>query len=227
MSHTDLATQASTLGDRSHQKRELAAISVEMTVRQIMNNDINSHPSFLHHPIPSAMSVFLSQNQSYADIIYRRTDQIQKVVNYLLINYIDSDQPNHRKGGLLGLSGVILALTTKRNTLTYEGITYLSEIIPIIEKCLEDEESSVRYYACETLYNVMKVARYHIILYFNLIFNQIQILCDDEELMVRQSNRCVNRLLQDIACTCDNFKIKPFINVLQLFFVHFHFCTKT
>ena len=41
LSHADLATQASTLGDRSHQKREMAALSIEMSVRQIINADIS------------------------------------------------------------------------------------------------------------------------------------------------------------------------------------------
>eukprot|EP01083_Nonionella_stella_P046431 124359_1 len=211
MSHNDLATQASTLGDRSHQKRELAAISVEMTVRQIMNSDIATSG---HHGL-SSMSSALNQNRSAAEIIYRRTDQIQKVINFLMTNYIDSEQANYRKGGLLGLAGVIMALTTKRNQLTYEGITFLNQVIPIIQKCLEDKDASVRYYANETLYNVIKVARYHIIQFFDLIFNQIQISCDDEDEFVRESNKSVNRLLQDVVCNYDHFQIKAFINVLQ------------
>ena len=56
------------------------------------------------------------------DIIYHKTDQIQQVIDFLLKNFIYSEQPSHRKGGLLGLSAVIMALTTKRNALTYEGI---------------------------------------------------------------------------------------------------------
>ena len=84
MSHNDLATQASTLGDRSHQKRELAAISVEMTVRQIMNSDIGGVGIHGHHGFnhPSMNNV-LNQNRSAAEIIYRRTDQIQTVIKYL------------------------------------------------------------------------------------------------------------------------------------------------
>ncbi len=42
MNHTDLATQASTLGDRYYQKREMATISIEIGIRQIMNSDPDS-----------------------------------------------------------------------------------------------------------------------------------------------------------------------------------------
>ena len=108
-----------------------------------------------------------------------------------------------------------MALTTKRNTLTYEGNTFLNQVIPIIQKCLDDKDASVRYYANETLFNVIKVVRFHIILFPDLIFNQIEILCDDEDELVRESNKCVNRLLQDVACNYDHFKIKLFINRLQ------------
>jgi len=212
MSHNDLATGTATLGDRSHQKRELAAISVELTVRQIMNSDLSGSGLALSHP----MSNIFAQNRSAANFIERRTDHIQKVINYLITNFIDSEQANYRKGGLLGLAGVIMALTTKRNTLTFEGITFLNQVIPIIQKCLDDKEASVRYYANETLFNVIKVARYHIILFFDLIFDKIQILCDDEDEMVRDSNKSVNRLLQDVAVNYDHFKVKSFItNVLQ------------
>ena len=213
MSHNDLATQASTLGDRSHQKRELAAISVEMTVRSIMQSDINGAQVHGHHHLGLGSNV-LNQNRSAAEIIYRRTDQIQKVITFLLTNYFDSEQANYRKGGLIGLAGVMMALTTKRSTLTYEGITFLNQVIPIIQKCLDDKDPNVRYYANETLYNVIKVARSHIILFFDLIFQKIRLLCDDEDDLVRESNKCVNRLLQDVVCNYDHFKLGPFVRVL-------------
>ncbi len=71
-----------------------------------------------------------------------------------MTNYIDSEQANYRKGGLLGLAGVIMALTTKRNTLTYEGITFLNQVIPIIGKCLDDKDASVRLILMIKLNNI-------------------------------------------------------------------------
>ena len=169
MSHTDLATQTSTLGDRSHHKRELAALLIEMTVRQIMTSEVepaNSHSSHMHHRN--------HREQLAREMIARRTDQIQLVIEFLLTHFIAHDQPNYRKGGLLGIAHVMMALTTKRNTLTYEGINFLNVVIPIIQKCLDDEDSHVRYHACEALFNVINVARSHIIRFFDLIFSHIQ-----------------------------------------------------
>ena len=169
MSHTDLATQTSTLGDRSHHKRELAAMLIEMTVRQIMTSEVepaNSHSSHMHHRS--------HREQLAREMIARRTDQIQLVIEFLLTHFIAHDQPNYRKGGLLGVAHVMMALTTKRNTLTYEGINFLNVVIPIIQKCLDDEDSHVRYHACEALFNVINVARSHIIRFFDLIFSHVQ-----------------------------------------------------
>jgi len=85
MSHADLATQASTLGDRSYQKREMAAISIEMTIRQIMSTDADT-PVI---PISSQPQNYRSRDQSAAETIFRRTDQIQKVVDFLLTSFIN------------------------------------------------------------------------------------------------------------------------------------------
>ena len=176
MSHTDLATQTSTLGDRSHHKRELAAMLIEMTVRQIMTSDVETNSgggsSGLHSHSHSHHRNH--REQLAREMIARRTDQIQLVIEFLLTHFIAHDQPNYRKGGLLGVSHVMMALTTKRNTLTYEGINFLNVVIPIIQKCLEDEDSHVRYHACEALFNVINVARSHIIRFFDLIFSHIQ-----------------------------------------------------
>ncbi|ETO08225.1 hypothetical protein RFI_29164, partial [Reticulomyxa filosa] len=157
-------------------------------------------------------------------LVYHRTDQIQKVVDYLLANYIRNEQSNSRKGGLSALAGVMIGLTKGTHThmrdsnspsLTYEGIQFLAVVVPILEQRLEDDDTSVRYYACETLYNVIKVARYNIMIFFDLIFKQIQRLCDDEDPNVRNANRSVNMLLQDVACSYDRFDVLTFIRSLE------------
>eukprot|EP01084_Bolivina_argentea_P118187 209745_1 len=115
---------------------------------------------------------------------------------------------------------------TKRNSLIYEGTTMLNQVIPIIQNCSDDKEASVRYRAREALFNVIDSAKEHIIPFFDIIFRQIQSLSDDENELVRESNKLVNIKLQAIVCSCDDFKItivcssddfkiKPFINTLE------------
>ena len=48
---------------------------------------------------------------------------------------------------------------------------YLSLLVPPVLSCFFDQDSRVRYYACEALYNIAKVARETILPFFNDIFD--------------------------------------------------------
>jgi vacuole morphology and inheritance protein 14 len=49
--------------------------------------------------------------------------------------------------------------------------------VPPIIKCFADPDSRVRYYACEALYNVSKVARGDVLQFFNRIFDSLSKVC--------------------------------------------------
>lgn len=82
--------------------------------------------------------------------------------------------------------------------------------------CFSDPDSRVRYYACESLYNIVKVLRASVLIYFNEIFdglckvaefivkialNQAKYLffklCCDLDLNVRNGAELLDRLLKD------------------------------
>jgi len=48
---------------------------------------------------------------------------------------------------------------------------YLQFLLPPVLKCLQDKDARVRYYACEALYNITKVARGSALIFFNEIFD--------------------------------------------------------
>ncbi len=50
---------------------------------------------------------------------------------------------------------------------------YLSKIVPPVLACFTDQDARVRYYACEAMYNIAKVAKGEILMYFNNIFDQL------------------------------------------------------
>ena len=52
-----------------------------------------------------------------------------------------------------------------------ESVAYLEELIPPVLSCFYDQDSRVRYYACEALYNISKVARGAVLPFFNKIFD--------------------------------------------------------
>ena len=55
-----------------------------------------------------------------------------------------------RKGGLIGLAAMAIGLGR-------ETEAYTEDLVTPILTCLSDADSRVRYYACESLYNVVKV----------------------------------------------------------------------
>lgn len=45
--------------------------------------------------------------------------------------------------------------------------------MPPVLACFTDQDARVRYYACEAMYNIAKVAKGEILIYFNNIFDQL------------------------------------------------------
>ena len=50
---------------------------------------------------------------------------------------------------------------------------YLEDIVPPVLACVEDQDASVRYYACESMYNIAKVAKGEILSFFNEVFDAL------------------------------------------------------
>jgi hypothetical protein len=45
--------------------------------------------------------------------------------------------------------------------------------VPPVLACFTDQDARVRYYACEAMYNIAKVAKGEILIYFNHIFDAL------------------------------------------------------
>ena len=54
-----------------------------------------------------------------------------------------------------------------------EVAQYLKEIVPPVLACFTDQDARVRYYACESMYNIAKVAKGEILLFFNDVFDSL------------------------------------------------------
>ncbi len=86
------------------------------------------------------------------------------MINLLAQEFARSRNVNHRKGGLIGLAASAIGLVADIDK-------YLHLLIPPVLECFDDPESRVCYYACESLYNISKVARTSVLRYFNQIFD--------------------------------------------------------
>ena len=94
-------------------------------------------------------------------------DRIAKIVHQLCHEYAYAvHQPHARNGGLIGLAAASIALGP-------EVARYLEEIVPPVLACFSDQDARVRYYACESMYNIAKVAKGEILVYFNQVFDAL------------------------------------------------------
>ncbi|OJJ49150.1 hypothetical protein ASPZODRAFT_150087 [Penicilliopsis zonata CBS 506.65] len=94
-----------------------------------------------------------------------------------------------------------------------EGVApYLKEIVPPVLACFSDQDARVRYYACESMYNIAKVAKGEILLFFNDIFDALCKLASDSELSVKNGAELLDRLVKDIVSESAAF----YVSVLQI-----------
>ncbi|KEZ43607.1 hypothetical protein SAPIO_CDS4536 [Scedosporium apiospermum] len=114
-------------------------------------------------------------------------------------------QPHARNGGLIGLAAAAIALGQ-------ELPNYLSRIVPPVLACFTDQDPRVRYYACEAMYNIAKVAKGEILIFFNDIFDSLCKLAADSELSVKNGAELLDRLIKDIVAE----SAASYVSVLQL-----------
>jgi len=134
--------------------------------------------------------------------------QIARIVEYLTDNFINSPNANHRKGGLLAMAAIAIGLGG-------EIYVLITEIVMPVLKCFSDQDSRVRYYACESMYNVAKVSRGQILVFFNDIFDGMCKLCADPDVHVKNGTKLLDRLVKDVVAEIENFDTEKFIPILQ------------
>lgn len=108
--------------------------------------------------------------------------------------------------------GAITALGSVSVALGSFAIAYfLEEIIKPIFATFKDTDARVRYYACESLYNIAKIARGELLLYFNEVFDTLCILVTDSESSVKNAADILDRLIKDIV----GAKATNYVSILQ------------
>ncbi|XP_076924630.1 protein VAC14 homolog [Bidens hawaiensis] len=135
-------------------------------------------------------------------------DKISAVIKLLANEFTYSSQANHRKGGLIGLAAATVGLSL-------EASQHLEQIVPPVINSFGDQDSRVRYYACEALYNIAKVVRGDFIVFFNQIFDALCKLSADSDPNVQRAAHLLDRLVKDIVTESDQFSIEEFIPLLR------------
>ncbi|KAK0131733.1 Protein VAC14 [Merluccius polli] len=134
--------------------------------------------------------------------------QIRHVIQTLASEFALSQHPHSRKGGLIGLAACSIALGK-------DSGLYLKELIEPVLTCFNDSDSRLRYYACEALYNIVKVARGAVLPHFNLLFDGLSKLAADPDPNVKSGSELLDRLLKDIVTESNKFDLVAFVPLLR------------
>ncbi|KAI0294591.1 vacuolar protein 14 C-terminal Fig4p binding-domain-containing protein [Multifurca ochricompacta] len=122
--------------------------------------------------------------------------RIGQIVDQLIDMFSSITNALHvRNGGLIGLAGTAIALGV-------DIAPYMERFLEALLVCFSDPENRVRYFAAECLYNVAKVSKGEVLVYFNPIF---------DALIVRQNGaELLDRLLKDIVAESASYYVPHF-----------------
>lgn len=188
------STIKSNLSDKSSDKRKQAALDIGQAVYTLIRGGTP----------PIAVITLLEQGLRVDEQVYIVTLLIQCLAN----DFCRSAFANRRKGGLIGLSSIAISLEQERVQI------YVQELVPPVLTCFSDEDSGVRYNACEAFYNIVKVARQGILAHFNAVFDGLCQLYADVEQSVKDGAQCLDRLVRDIVTESRDFDYAAFIPLL-------------
>ncbi|KAG1170256.1 hypothetical protein G6F70_007848 [Rhizopus microsporus] len=165
------------LTDKTYDRRKAAALDIE---RQVFINSLLS----------------TKLKKVYVNRLVREHEKseetITQIVDALVQEFVYSNNPYARYGGLIGLAATSIALG--------QGVSkYLDIIVPPILTCFSNQDQKVRYYACESMYNIAKVAKGEVLRYFNSIFDALCKLSADSEISVKNGAELLDRLIKDIV----------------------------
>ncbi|ORY38787.1 ARM repeat-containing protein [Rhizoclosmatium globosum] len=120
--------------------------------------------------------------------------RVSQIVTSIARDFASSPVSNARNGGLIALAAVAIALGSQALK------PRLAQVVPPILACFADPDTRVRYYACESMYNVGKVARRDLLVFFNEIFDAVSRLVADLDISVKNGAELLDRLIKDIVC---------------------------
>ncbi|GAB4814784.1 hypothetical protein N2152v2_001830 [Parachlorella kessleri] len=141
-----------------------------------------------------------------------RGDRVMELID-ALIQYALSSQSNARKGGLLGLAATAVGLAAAPAAPPVPGV--LPKIVPPILNSFTDQDSRVRYYAAEALYNVAKSLRGSFMEVFTDCFEALFKICSDPDPSVQSAATFLDRLIKDIVAESHTFDLAGFLPLLQ------------
>jgi vacuole morphology and inheritance protein 14 len=130
--------------------------------------------------------------------------ELERII-VVLEQLVATPNGNMRKGGLIGLAATAIALGTKVSSnsifkfidkIKQNVGAYSAQLLEPVLACFSDQDSRVRYFACEALYNIVKICRSNSLVKFDELFNILWNLASDPDQNVRNGSDLMDRLLK-------------------------------
>lgn len=97
--------------------------------------------------------------------------RISQIIDQLVEMFNNTSNQLHiRNGGLIGLAGTAIALGV-------DVAPYMEKFVGPLLDCFVDPENRIRYFSAECLYNIAKVSKGEVLVYFNDIFDALSKVC--------------------------------------------------
>uniref|UniRef100_A0A914GXU8 Protein VAC14 homolog n=1 Tax=Globodera rostochiensis TaxID=31243 RepID=A0A914GXU8_GLORO len=116
---------------------------------------------------------------------------------------------NTRKGGLIGLAATAIGLGNKF------AIPYAQRLLEPVFACFSDADSRVRYFACEALYNIVKIVKMAALEHFEQLFDILWKLSSDPDQNVRNGSELLDRLVKEIVVSKHGFDLEALILLIR------------
>ncbi|KAL7075345.1 hypothetical protein ACQ4LE_005101 [Meloidogyne hapla] len=133
---------------------------------------------------------------------------VEKIIS-VLEQLTTTPNGNMRKGGLIGLAATAIALGSKNSSI------YAVKLLEPVFTCFLDHDSRVRYFACESLYNIVKVCRASVLVKFDELFNILWNLTSDPDQNVRNGSELLDRLVKEIVISTKSFDLQNLMVVIR------------
>ncbi|CDR93928.1 hypothetical protein, conserved [Babesia bigemina] len=134
-------------------------------------------------------------------------EAVGRFLELMRLRFLDNAIPEHRIGGLIGLAAAAIAL---EEYLDDHADAFIHVALPYFT----DQDSAVRYYACESLFNIFKKAPDAVTRNFSEIFDGVCKLCCDIDDDVRQTSELMSRLVKDIILQNGNHTVEMVVNLV-------------
>ncbi|KAL0237661.1 hypothetical protein PCE1_001055 [Barthelona sp. PCE] len=124
---------------------------------------------------------------------------IDSLIETLTVDFCMSNSLNSKKGGVMGIGSIAIGL----------GEDFITDyLIRLVSPCVQlfrDQDSRVRYFAAESVYNIVNSGDLYSLCFFNDLFEGLLILVIDPDVAVQNGARYLDKLLRDLITNLFSF----------------------